>query len=337
MSTSQKPQLKLIPVKSIVLDPDNPRFFEIMELEGRKNLTEADLMEELEKDPEIPTLSKSIVRNGIKDPIWVLERSDGRYLVIEGNRRTFILRNLIDEQTQAPAGIHYDAVPAYVLPAETLPTELLLQRARLQAGKRMWGPFNEAATTFKLRTDYGMEEEDIADNMQISIREVRDRIENYKLLLQYAKATGDTSPTKYSFFAEAPARVREWYRSSPENLSTYFNLISPREGFQKIRSATTKGGLRDFKDILDTPEALKKFVRDPNMTVDDALKIVLESDIKKQAPVLKKLPSIARDLNSIEEDQVRKLRKEEAIVRSIKSLQRACERLLAKLDIDVKN
>lgn len=334
---SAKPELTLISVRSLRLDPDNPRFFEVMELEGRKNLSEDDLMAELEKDPEIPTLAKSIHRSGIKDPIWAQKQKDGKFLVIEGNRRTFILRNLLKEKTKPPMGVRYDLVPAYVLPEDTPPTELLLQRARLQAGKRMWGPFNEAATTFKLRTEYGMEEDDIADNMQISIREVRDRIENYKMLLRYAKDTGDLNPQKYSFFAEAPAPVRQWYNSSQENLRTYFNLISPRDGYQRIRSATTKGGLRDFKNILDNPVALKKFVHDPNMTVEDAVKIVVESDIKKQAPVLKKLPGITRDLNALDEDQVKKLRKEAAIVRSMKSLQRACERLLIKLDADAKS
>lgn len=331
MSTGMKPELQVISVKSLLLDQDNPRFFEVMELKGKKIVTQDDLMRELEEDPDIPTLSKSIVKSGVKDPIWVQEKESGKYLVIEGNRRTFILRNLIKDGAIPPNGVRYDVVSAYVLPKDTPPTELLLQRARLQAGKRVWGPFNEAATTYKLRTEYGMEEEDIAADMQISVKEVRDRIENYKLLLRYAKDTGDPNPMKYSFFAEAPAKVREWYNSTPDNMKSYFGLITPKDGYQKIRSVATKGGLRDFKDILDNPEALRRFIREPDMTVDEALKIVMKKDIKKQAPVLKKLAGITSDLNAITEDQIERLRDDDAIVRSIKSLARACERLLNKI------
>jgi hypothetical protein len=73
--SAQKPDLKIIAVSSLLLDPDNPRFFQVQELKGRKNLTQEDLMKEIEKDPDIPTLSKSILKSGVKDPIWVQENT----------------------------------------------------------------------------------------------------------------------------------------------------------------------------------------------------------------------------------------------------------------------
>jgi len=146
-----KSEQKYVKTKDLLLDSDNPRFFELRELKGRGKLSQNDLMLELSKDSDLPTLMKSIRRSGVEDPIWVKPVENGKLLVIEGNRRTHILSRLLEEGVTPPSGVKYDVVCANVMPEDTSETELLLQRVILQVGKKAWGPFNEAVATYDLR------------------------------------------------------------------------------------------------------------------------------------------------------------------------------------------
>jgi len=325
---------KEIEVSKLLLDPDNPRFFELRELKGRKNLTQEDLMKEMAEDEEIPTLLKSIKRSGVTDPIWV-KPVKGKYLVIEGNRRTFILKQLLNEKVTPPKGVSYNRVITNIFDKDISDSELLIRRAQFQAGKKVWGPFNEAVATYELRYKHHQEEEDIATDLQISKKEVRERIENYKMFLEFAKKTKQADPKKFAFFTDAPKPVKEWINVNPKNKETYFGLITPKDDVQKIRSVATKGGLRDFKEIIAQPKVLKKFIKDKDMTVEEALEEVKDIDIRKAAPFINRLETFAVHLTSLTEEQIDKLKDDDKAVKGIKRLYRACKSCLEKMGKDV--
>ncbi len=325
-----QPARKLLKVGDLLLDPQNPRFYHL-QLQGRTGLDQDQLQKEIEGDNDLIKLAKSIRRSGVKDPIWVREDGQGKYLVIEGNRRTVILRHLVADEVAPPEGEAFDEVLANVLPEDTPPTELLLQKARLQAGKKAWGPFNEAAVTHMLRTEHLLEYEDIGAELQLSMTEVKKKIENYKLFEEYARGTGDHNPKRFAYFNEAPKRVREWFLDSDENRATYFDLISPVSGRQKIRTVATKNGLRDFSKVLDDDEALDYLLNTPESTLEDALDIVKENDIMKGMPFIKRIEPMAQNLRGVSEDQLAKLQQEPKIRIAIKSLERACASLLEKI------
>ncbi len=320
-------------MSDLLLDPDNPRFFHLKTLHGRKELTQEELMKEMEDDTTIPTLAKAIRRSGVTDPIWVKEQEDGKFLVLEGNRRTFILRQLLKEKEKAPAGVKYDRVKAHVYPPSAPDTELILQKARLQSGKKEWGSFNEAAYTYELRFSYKMEEDDIAAELQQSIKEIEHRIESFKIFRQYAQETSDVNPKKFSMFSEAPPKVWNWISESPSNMKTYFKLISPTSGKQKIRSVATRGGLRDFAMVLDDPEALKALVNEPEVTVEEALEVAKENSIKMDMPFITRIGTMATNLQSLTDPQIRKLKSDKGVQLNIKRLRKACAAVLEKIGV----
>jgi hypothetical protein len=167
-------QLADLDVKDLVLDLENPRFF-YLRLKGKGSVSEAELQSEIEKDDSLPQLVKAIRTSGVQDPIWVREEN-GKYVVIEGNRRTVVLRHLLKDGVKPTKdGVTYGTVKAFILPKGTSPTDTLLQKARLQTGKKEWGAFNVAAVTHALRHQYLMELEDIAAEMQTSIQELTTR------------------------------------------------------------------------------------------------------------------------------------------------------------------
>jgi len=324
-------QQKDIPVSKLILDPDNPRFFELRELRRKKTLSEKDLMDEMSQDDQIPTLTKSIKRSGVKDPLWVKQLANGKYLVIEGNRRTYILRKLIEENVRPPKNVDYNVVKANVLPVYTKEPEVLLQRVRLQAGKKDWGPFNEAVTTYDLKYKHRMEIEDIATELQISVKEARERIENYNRFMRFVNETDSRDPKKFGFFTDMPKAVKDWISENESNEKVFYKLIVPQDGIQKIRSVATRGGLRDFTKILDYPTVLKEFLNDSEMTVEDALEEVKERDLLKDAPFLTKIAGLASNLAALSEEQIEKLKSEKKIVSSIKHLKRVCDSIVKKL------
>jgi hypothetical protein len=289
-------------------------------------------MNEMSNDDQIPTLEKTIKRSGVIDPIWVKDIGNKKYLVLEGNRRTYILRQLLAKNEKPPPGVRYNVVKANVVPSTISETELLLQRVRLQAGKKEWGPFNESILIYELRFKYNMEEEDIAVELQKSKKEVRHRIESFKMFKQYSEITKDINPKRFSMFHDAPPKVWSWISESDKNLHTYYDLISPTRGKQKIRSAATRGGLRDFAQVLEDSEAMEALASNPQTTVEDALQIVRDNNIIKEAPFVQRIGVMATNLLSLNDAQIEKLKSQKKYQVDLKRLQNACAAVLTKIN-----
>jgi len=329
---STETQLRELKVSDILLDVENPRFFHLLH-KGEEQLTQDAIEKEIvDNDDDIPLLTKSIQKSGIKDPIWVVPR-DGRFIVMEGNRRTVVLRRLTKEGSVPPIGVRYDVVQAHVMPFDTAPVELILQKARLQGGKKAWGAFNEAALTFQLKEPpHLMAIEDIAVDLKIPIAKVRDRIENYKLFIKYIATTRDDNPKRFAYFADCPMKVREWFRDSESKEQAFFQLINPLEGKNKIKSVATRGGLRDFAKVLESPEALKYLLDEPAATVEDALDLAKENDIQKAIPFIKRIAPMAQDLRGLDSSQLDRLKSEVKFKVSLKSLKTACDEVIHKME-----
>jgi|GEM_PF-2159518 len=331
--TENQPIFTTISTTDLVLDEDNPRFFHLRH-KNKGNLNQEQIEDEiLQNDDDIPLLTKSIQKDGVKDPIWVVKRQDGKYVVMEGNRRTVILKRLLKECMKPPSGVRFDIVQAHVMPSDTPEVELVLQKARLQSGKKAWGAFNEAALTYQLQQPpYLMSIEDIAVDLKIPISKVKERIENYKIFVEYTKETGDDNPKRFAYFAECPPKVREWFRDEPKNKSDYFNLICPLSPNNKIRSVATRGGVRDFAKVLEDPEALKMLLTEPSVSVEDAIDLARDNDIKKAIPFIKRLTTVAMDLRNLDSAQIEKLKGEVKFKVDLKAVRSACDEVLRKLE-----
>lgn len=330
---SDKTEMKDIKVGDLILDQENPRFFHLMHKSGNA-LSQTEIEKEIiENDEDIQLLTKSIQKSGVQDPIWVVKNDLGQYVVVEGNRRTVVLKRLIKENVKPPAGLKFDTVRAHVMPSDLPPVEIILQKARLQGGKKAWGAFNEAALTFQLREPpHLMAIEDIAVDLKIPISKARERIENYKLFKEYVEATNDDNPKRFAYFADCPTKVREWFNNSEKNKKAFFDLICPVDGKNKIKSVATRGGLRDFAHIVENSEALKFLLEDSNATVEDALDLAKESDIRKAIPFINRVGPMAQDLRSLDASQIERLKTEVKFKVNVKSLKSACEEILQKLD-----
>ena len=77
-----------------------------------------------------------------------------------------------------------------------------------------------------------------------------------------------------------------------------------RRASQRLRSVAARGGLRDFKDVVTNDEALAAFRGDPDMSVDEALEIVMSKDVTKGHPWVKHLEKVTVGLNQLDPEGI---------------------------------
>lgn len=132
--------LKEIPIKDISLDTENPRYFEDKLEYGIKKWTdkllEDHILSDRSKEQGISDILPGIKASGIKNPIWVQETKNGKYTVLEGNRRLIVLRELIRQKISPPKGVKYDKVNAHVFPKNTDPKIIESQKLIIQSGQK---------------------------------------------------------------------------------------------------------------------------------------------------------------------------------------------------------
>ena len=320
-----------IPVNKLTLDIENPRLLHEV-LAGKAPNSQSELEESISGDPKFKSLLKSIKNTGVQNAIWVSPQTDGTYLVREGNRRTTCLRMLMREGAPAPEGVSYDRVQANIIDKDASDMDIKLLCARIQTGQAEWGPFNEAALITDLHNTHNMAIEDIAIDLQTSITQVKKKLKSYKMFVQYSTNTGDTNPRRFAYFNEAPKKVLEWVEDSPKNERDYESWINPTNGAAKIRSAATKGGLRDFAKVIDDADALELMREDSMANVEDAMEVVKQNDIKKDMPFLARLLPFQAQLNGLNDEQKARIAAEPRIKVHLKSLKTACENLLEELE-----
>jgi hypothetical protein len=304
--------LMRIPVNKLTLDLDNPRMYHHGASESGKvtvDLKDEEIMRDIiENDNELPELIKSIQAEGIRDAIYVIPEGN-TFRVIEGNRRTVVMRQLSTQGYTNPQKpeLDFTTIPAQVLPEDTSEKEVMKSKLIWQTGKSRWGVYNVAAAIYRMRHQFLMNEDDIADVAQTSSRDIKETLRAYKLYSDYVEETGDENTSRFSFFSkECPANVRRWVAATDENKEEYFNWIKPGPE-QRIRSVSTRGGLRDFKDVINNDAALLSFRTDETMTVEEALEIVKDDDITKGRPWVKQIEKVTAGLNGLELSEIARL------------------------------
>ena len=330
MASDMKVTAANISVDKIKLDLDNPRLFH-ERLTGKAPTNENELMSSISKDNDFKKLLKSIKKSGVMDPIWLVPQPDGTYLVIEGNRRVTSLKTLVSAGETNP-DVDFTKVRANVIDPKTDPQEIKLQKARLQTGKREWGVFNVSALIHEFHHSDLMAIEDIAVEMQESVSYIKKLLKSYEMFLEYSTSTGDTNKNRFAYFNEAPKKVIEWVEESSNNKDDYHDWINPGSGKAKIRSAATKGGLRDFAKVIDDNDALELLRQDRLATVEDAMEVVKQNDIQKEMPWLTRILTMQANMNNVKPEQLARLATDAKVIIHLKSLRSACDNLLNDID-----
>lgn len=297
MSSEPKASFELLAIDSIELDIKNPRIAKWLEIyEGNPSTEQIVLAlrsgggQDDVGGPSFQSLKQSIQTNkGIIHPIIVNREVTGKLIVIEGNTRTYIYREL---RGSDPSGI-WDKIPAMVynqLPPETI------DAIRLQAhlvGTRDWDPYSKAKYLNLLRNSEHLTFSQLVDFCGGDKREVQNYIEAYNDMETYYRplldSDQDFDPSRFSAFVELQRTLitnallsakftksdfAEWVHSQkifPLATVRKLPLILQND---KAKAVFLKSGAQEAIKVLDIPN--------PESAIQDATLVQLARELCKR-------------------------------------------------------
>lgn len=292
-------------LESLLLDPNNYRLQDNdtfqstaedrLHLEKVQNSTLQRLQSE-----GIKVLRDSIVANGFlpieRIVVVPYENDQGKYLVIEGNRRVAALQQIKREHE---AGIEmpghvievFEKVPCIVVKNDGQVNYFkeTLMGIRHVGGIQEWGGYQRAKLIADLKDVHGVELSDVGQKLGLSSNEVNRRYRAFKALeqMQNDDEFADLATAKlYPIFHEAVSLplVREWLGWQSETFTfgnaeareNFFRMITPQptegDGAEQAPKISTYLDVRSLKEILVNPDA-KADLLDLQRSIADALSI----------------------------------------------------------------
>lgn len=269
-------QIKYIPVTQIILDKRNPRVAPALEnLEGEPPETWIDMAlgqyapddEEKGASTTFSSLKASIRSyRGLISPIVVTTQADGKYIVIEGNTRVSIYRQLAHEK--APGS--WETIPAIVREEIEESGEHAIRLQAHLVGPRPWRPYAKAKYLHSLYTEEKLSINEILDYCGGTARkrEIEDYISAYiDMQDNYMPILGKNQPdySRFSAFAELQKpQIKQSIFRHGYSLEDFAKWVHE----SKINPTNT---VRQLPRILAHPEAKKKFL---SHNAREALKVL---------------------------------------------------------------
>ena len=241
----------------ILIDPNNYRFIDLPDYKmvSEKRFHEATVQNNtetlIEKDgrDELRVLKESVLTNGYIP----LERivvtpylyQEGRYLVVEGNRRIVAMRRLVrdaEHGVDVPLGLvkSFEEIPCIIL--EPSDPDFSLMRQTLMglrhiSGIKEWGGYQSAKLLVEIVNTQNVSIADAASRIGLDSREAKRRYRAFQALSQM-QANEDFriyyEPKMYRLFLEAldQARIRAWLGwsegeyafTNEQNLTEFYKL-----------------------------------------------------------------------------------------------------------------
>lgn len=262
-----------VPTDKVKFDTANPR------LKYKKQLfpdkTDKEL---LFQEPDTPWLLKDIAEKGIIERIYVkcLPANSG-WIVVEGNRRTAVMQELLAKHPDNPA---FAYIPAHVLPPETsAEQEALLMASYHVAGKIKWEAHEKAGHIWYMINALHLPESELVSTLHMGAPAIKKAAESYGLLEHFKKIDGgkysDQAEGKWSFFAEM-LKVKDFWERHKKG-QDWDDTFCRWVGEKRIPKAED---VRDLPAILAKLKARTLFENEP---VDSAFEKA-RKEVDKSTP-----------------------------------------------------
>jgi AAA15 family ATPase/GTPase len=313
---------KRVSLRNLFLDPNNYRFVDderYIKIDDDKLLDpivqkRSKGMIEGDKRSNIKDLISSFKKNGFLDvDIIQAKEIDGKYIVLEGNRRVTALKALQEDHLQHGIDIGklsedtFKNIPVEIHNSDSKENHLIVMGLKHISGNKKWSALNQAKLIYDYlepywSNGYGVQESHLCDSLGISKVKLRSSQRAYHLILDYKDSDyGDQfSSDMYSLFVEIIKRpsIKSWigwddssYKAeNRNNVERLFSWLS-----------TVEDEVDSSEDLVDDDENLydegEVEERDPIITKStDIRDISIFIDNDEALAVMQEYGSIARGL-----------------------------------------
>lgn len=265
-------------IKNLLLDPNNYRF---IDKPGYKKVPEDKIADtQVQKRTEsfllgknnenIKDLIASFKENGFLsvDLIQAKALPNGKYLVLEGNRRIVTLQYLFEEWKERGADIgslkesDFKNVPFVLHPGGSQKEHLIVMGLKHINGNKRWNPANQAQLIEDLLVEHKMAEEDVCDSLGITKHALKRAMRTLSMIKRYKDSDfGDQfDSSMYSFFEEfiRSTDIKKWLEWDDEKFIS-LNKYNEERLFTWLST-------EEISERDDNGEEIRKEIRDPIVT-----------------------------------------------------------------------
>lgn len=339
---------RTVKLDDISLDPNNPRFNPpqlVPDDKIHEETVQAQALDEIRK-LGVSNLMESIQRLGFLsiDKIVVRTLPDGKYVVVEGNRRIAALKLLKNSGLPLRPEVlkSIQEFEAIVYTGRRRDISWLVQGIRHISGIKGWGGLEQGELIYKLVEEAKMEINDAAKAIGISPTRALRQLKSYYGYLQFKEDEewGDSlDPKNFVFFIDGifgrtgRTKFQDWLKwndnakrfKDQDKVKEFFSwIVPPEEGKEPIISS--RGDFMELEKALKQyPSIFEKFREDRDFeylrreVVEreympqqlDSLRGILEDSVVR----LKSLPTIAIKTSGLKREFVKLLKQIELLAR----------------------
>lgn len=341
-----------VTLSSLYLDPNNYRFVDHDDYVAvpDEHVTDEEVQRRTRRlilganEENVSDLVASLKENGWLDvePIHVRKLADGRYLVVEGNRRVATLNHMHSRWQDATGQLGkldsniFERVPCILYDERDDFHHLVVMGLHHISGKARWPAVNQARLMKRLRDEFKKAPDDICASLGVSRREFNLSLRTLALADAYRNSDfGDQFTTEmFNLFREVlkSPSLRNWlawdneaeHAKDAANLERLFSWLSrePEEepedederptGRKYLlgeRVITTGGQIRELAKVIEDPTAVKRLeetrsLQAATLSSDLLVKNEIEGALERSNQDAIRLFELAPKMSSTELDKI---------------------------------
>jgi hypothetical protein len=293
-----------VPLDSLKLDAQNPRIGLYKDSQPKATLSDVDIRHAIvNRSPEAyGKLRDSIeINQGAINPIWVGPLHDGEHLVVEGNTRVLIYRELSQKYGGSDT---WKSVTANVLPVGI--GESQINFIRLEAhlrGVTEWDAYERARYLYILNEREGYSVTRLEQLTRLRRPEIETEIRAFRDMSEVYNLRFPEDPyqsQKFSYFVEFERnnRLKQQVQKSGLGVPDFCDWV----GTQRIPRAEN---VRNIADILSDAKAAERFLGD---SYDRAIQYLGLAHPDLVSPLFQRIDDVVERLKSLTFYEVEEIR-----------------------------
>ncbi len=262
-------------------------------------MSEEDLNELIWEKDAVKALGQSILQNGGVYEAIIVQRTDARFLVREGNCRTVACRHLC---TQHPNDARFRMLPAMIFDVDLTEEDLAVLLADMHvSGKIHWDAYEQAKHVSDLFHVYGKTYEWLSNHLRLSKGKIRELLVAYQTTTEYLSLhPAPVNVKKFAVFHEMIKKkeLRERFKEEFRFKQSFYKWVSE----DRINDSRQ---VRELPAILSNADAMKALEQSG---FEEAQKVLVREDPSLQSDAFLAIKQATEKIKTLPADDIQDLK-----------------------------